>query len=225
MHRISIALLLVPMIQAQQCCVWSGLVAQVNSGSGTAESVKAAPTSPPTSSCSAPYSWTSCSSGCIMFSCTLSPGDPAAYAGTCSSSNGVTASAIQGLIQSGGYPNAACSQQTGITQANAADPPLTTSTVASSAATGSVGGSIAGTLVATFIGWILNSSGIASKVLSMVMKKVGETIEEEKKRKQHDEDMKQLETAVVSVIENAFRGHLKKPDCTEASLVRISTAC
>ena len=39
MHRISIALLLVPMIQAQQCCVWSGLVAQVNSGSGTAESV------------------------------------------------------------------------------------------------------------------------------------------------------------------------------------------
>ena len=64
MDRISLLLLLLGTVHAQQCCVWSNFD-QVVSASGPP------PQLAPDSSCSGPnYAWTACSSGCKTFACT-----------------------------------------------------------------------------------------------------------------------------------------------------------
>ena len=136
MLRIPIALLLLQMTDAQQCCIWSGLANDESSSFSALEGMMAASSSAPTSSCAAPYTWTSCPRGCITITCTFTTlsASVTAYAGACAPNNEISASAIQELLKQSS--SAVCTQKEGVIQ----EPPLTASTVTSAATAGSVGG-------------------------------------------------------------------------------------
>ena len=185
MRLILCILLTFQMSAAQQCCVWAGLEAAIQSGPENGLSI--APKYPPNSTCSGQYSWTSsCSGSCITISCTGSfEGlEGTAYGATCDS--GLTASMLQNALQSVGATGS-CSQTAGIT-APAPVVPITASTVSSSAAAGSVGGSIVGSLIAALLSWFLNNFG--ATILKMVLgKAASEAWSRFKKRisKSHEE--------------------------------------